>query len=400
MARCLVIGAGRIAGGFVAPVLRDAGWDATLVSRTPAVVDAITATRGVRLSLATCHGVEHRSIDGLDALLQSDEVALAKAVDECDLLVTAVGPSELRSVATSLAPMLAARVRTGRPLNVIAFENHPNAAHELGGALIATRPDIAPHIGRTLGIAGAAVWRCIARRELGPDGVRYVGDAEAECHIDESGIVDDPFARDRPGGFALSTSFRARMTEKLWLSNAPHAAVAYLGWQRGHATIDAALGDPLVAARAADVVAEVQDAFARWQASRPWADIVAPRDPKALLARHADGRLADLVARVARDPRRKLGAEDRLIAPALVLAGAGEHPDALADVCAAALDYRHPDDQQSLDIGDELRLLGAAETLGAIAGLDPEDWFVQVTTRRYAALRSERRARLAVGVAA
>jgi mannitol-1-phosphate 5-dehydrogenase len=391
MPHCLVLGAGRIAGGFVAPLLRDADWDATLVSRTPRVVDAITATSLVRLSLSTVDGVEQRSVEGLDALLQDDDAALADAVAACDLLVTAVGAAQLRRVAARLAPLLDERVRARRPLNLIAFENHPNAAHELARSLIAHRPEIAPHVGRTLGIAGAAVWRCVARREIDGSGVTFFGDAETECYVDRSGLVDGAPLDGSLPGLSLSASFRARITEKLWLSNAPHAAAAYLGWQRGHETIHEGLMDPIVAAGAAAVVAEAQDAFQRWQASRPWADPIPARTPEMLLARHADQRLADPVVRVGRDPRRKLGAADRLIAPALVVSSAGEVPDALADACAAALAFRDPADPQALDIGSELRLLGPAETLAAIAGVDPADRFVQVVAQRYGAQYEQRR---------
>jgi mannitol-1-phosphate 5-dehydrogenase len=353
------------------------------VSRTPRVVDAIRVRSGVRLSLSTERGVERRWVDGIDALLQDDDAALTAAVAACDLLVTSVGASQLQGVAARLAPLLDERVRGGRPLNVIAFENHPNAAHVLARSLIAQSPQIAPHVGRSLGIAGAAVWRCVARRELDASGVGFFGDAETECYVDRSGLVDGAPLDGSLPGLSLSASFRARMTEKLWLANAPHAAAAYMGWQRGHDTIHAAFADPVVAASAAAVVDEAQEAFRVWQASRPWADPIPARAPETLLGRHADERLADPIVRVARDPRRKLGAADRLIAPALVASTAGELPDALADACAAALAFRHPGDQQARDIGSELRLLGPAETLAAIAGLDAADRFVQAVAQRY-----------------
>jgi mannitol-1-phosphate 5-dehydrogenase len=355
------------------------------------VVDAINAASGVHLSSSTPDGVEHRWVDGLDALLEDDRARLAAAVSSSDLLVTSVGASQLRAVAADLAPLLDERMRSGRPLNVIAFENHPNAAHELARALIGRCPQIAPFVGHTLSIAGAAVWRCVARREVRADAVSFFGDADGECHVDRSGLVDAAPLDGSLPGLRLSASFRARITEKLWLSNAPHAAAAYLGWQRGHQRIDAALADPIVAAGAAAVVDEAQEAFARWQASRPWADPIPARAPETLLARHADERLADPVVRVARDPRRKLAAADRLIAPALVLSTAGELPDALADVCAAALAYRHAGDPQALDIGAELSLLGPAETLAAIAGLDARDRFVQVVAQRHLDQRAEHR---------
>jgi hypothetical protein len=39
---CVVIGTGRLAGGFVAPLLRDTGWDVVLAGRDQAVITAIS----------------------------------------------------------------------------------------------------------------------------------------------------------------------------------------------------------------------------------------------------------------------------------------------------------------------------------------------------------------------
>jgi mannitol-1-phosphate 5-dehydrogenase len=45
--RCLLIGAGCMAGGFVAPLLRDAGWEIILVSRSRSVVETINEGGGL-----------------------------------------------------------------------------------------------------------------------------------------------------------------------------------------------------------------------------------------------------------------------------------------------------------------------------------------------------------------
>jgi hypothetical protein len=66
-------------------------------------------------------------------------------------------------------------------------------------------------------------------------------------------------------------------------------------------------------------------------------------------------------------------------------------------VCAAALAYRDVGDAQSLDIGAELSLLGAAETLAAIAGLDPTDALVRAVAERHAEAHAPRGAEMLIG---
>ena len=51
MRDCLVIGSGRMAGGFVVPLLREAGWSVTLACRSAEVRDAITGRGGIWLEI-------------------------------------------------------------------------------------------------------------------------------------------------------------------------------------------------------------------------------------------------------------------------------------------------------------------------------------------------------------
>ena len=92
--QAVVIGAGRMAGGFLAPLLSDAGWRVTLASRTPAVVDALNESNGVRVREGACE----RWVGGVRGVLLASQ-ALDRLVVDCDLLVTSTGPSALGAVA-------------------------------------------------------------------------------------------------------------------------------------------------------------------------------------------------------------------------------------------------------------------------------------------------------------
>ncbi|MGH2543632.1 MAG: hypothetical protein ACRDIB_12575, partial [Ardenticatenaceae bacterium] len=59
---CVVFGTGRVAGGFLAPLLRSAGWDVLLVGRERRVVSAIAETGGVWLHTTAARAP--RRVDG------------------------------------------------------------------------------------------------------------------------------------------------------------------------------------------------------------------------------------------------------------------------------------------------------------------------------------------------
>ena len=90
--------------------------------------------------------------------------------------------------------------------------------------------------------------------------------------------------------------------------------------------------------------------------------------------------------RVAREPRRKLAAEDRLTGPGIASLAAGFRPLALAGAMAAALSYAEPDDRQAMDLQREIELLGPEEVLARLGSLDPQDELVQLVGDSYECL--------------
>lgn len=369
---CLVIGTGRMAGGFVAPVLRAAGWGVTLAGRDESVVRAIDGPRGIWLNIAGANG--DRWVDGIGAVAL-DDPELPRLAADADLIATAVGPTALGSVGRLLAPMLEARFRArGCPVNIVTFENHRRAPELLAGGLLATEPSLSREIGRRLGIAGAVVWRVIARREVGERGVRYVANDESECRVDALSLLPGVPPRDGSApGFEMARSFDDHMVEKLWVFNAGHCAAAYLGWAAGFATVDAAMAEPVIESAVAAVVAEAMEALDALLAGRPGSLPLPDRSLAAILACYADPVMSDPVERVAREPRRKLAPDDRLIGPAMALQAAGAVPRALADAAAAALAYAVPTDAQAENLQRELRLLGPEEVLAGVSGLHPRE---------------------------
>jgi mannitol-1-phosphate 5-dehydrogenase len=383
----LVIGTGRMAGGFVAPLLHDAGWRTVLVGRDEEVVKSIREQGAVWLQTGG-RPAGRRRIGDVSAM-RIGSAALSTAVEEADMLATAVGPSALGSVGQMLGPLLLERLaRGGRPVNIVTFENHRRAPELLTSGLLAAQPALAGEFGRHLGVGGVVAWRAIARRTIRDGEVTYDADNEDECSVGMLPLLDGVPPRDSSiPGVDLVWSFDDRMVEKLWLFNAGHAAAAYLGWLAGCSTLTAALALPPIRHMVSGVVEEAEMAFRARLERRPLDDHLPPRPASAIMARYADPALGDTVTRVGREPRRKLAADDRLVAPAMVCLGSQVWPVGLATTIAAALAYTEPSDQQAVDLRAELHLLGPAETLATVSGLHPRDELSRLVCRRFETLR-------------
>ena len=377
----VVVGAGQVACGHVAPMLRTAGWDTVLVSRDPALCGALSGAGRLWVEVAGRGAVE--VTEGVRALPPGDP-ALPRLVAQADLLATSVGADSLRAVGRWLAPLVAVRLRLGAPpVNLVTFENHRTAPELLADGLIRGRPELAGEIGVRLGIAGSAVWRISSHRRVESDGVRLRVDAVADTYVDAASLVQGAAPTDGSlPGLELVCPFLERMTQKLWIFNAGHATAAYLGWLAGCHTVAEAMRVPRIHRQVAAVLFEARAAVLAGRGRR--AEAGAPTIEECL-ARYLEPTLADPVTRVARHPRRKLSPGDRLIGPAVAVLQAGTIPSALACAAAAALHYAAPDDPQAVDLQAEIARDGPAEALATVSRLDPADELSKLICRAYQA---------------
>ncbi len=381
--RCVGIGIGRLAGGFVAPMLSAAGWEVVLAGRDPVICGTINRDRGLWLRKAG-DPPEDRWFGGIGAVTL-DDPSLRRLAAGADLFATSVGPSSLQSVGRLLAPLLRARLEASNAsINVITFENHRRAPELLAVGLFEADASLAGLVGRRLGISGAAAWRTVSRREATGNGVRFHADDVSECYVDGAALLPNAAPLDGSiPGLEPVQPFERYMAEKLWVFNAGHATAAYLGWLSGCATIDEAMSHPDIRATVAAAVVEAQQVFEISQVARPGARSVPPRPLEWILLRYAEPGLGDPVTRVGREPRRKLAAGDRFIGPAVASLATGLRPVALASGVAAALAYGESTDQQAVDLQRELELLGPEEVLATVSTLDPHEELATLICERY-----------------
>ena len=374
---CIVVGAGRLAAGYVAPLLADACWQVVLVGRSPEVISAVQASGGVTVCVVG-PGSRRRWVGGVRAVDRFDP-GLPALVARADLVATSVGPGALGEVGGWLGPLLRGRLDARRePLNVLTFENHRRAPELLAEGLLTSTPSLAAEIGHRLGLVGAAAWKTVSRREIEPAGLTLYTDWVTEAYLDGAAMIRGvpPVDGSLPGPEPVEP-FDAWMAEKLWVFNGGHAAAAYLGALGGCVTVDQAMARPGIRREVRQVLVEAASALASMRGDDR------PRDLDAMLARYANPSLADRVSRVARDPRRKLAAGDRLVGPAVASRAAGIVPMALARTMAAALAYREVTDPQAVTLAGEIDLVGPAEVLEMVSYLHPGDELSRLVCANY-----------------
>ena len=366
MDKAVVIGPGRVGCGFAGPTLRAGGFELVYVGRDPAVVDNVNRLRRYRIQLVGDDGRRRAlTVDGVRAVACTDADAVTREIADAALVATAVGAHRL----SRIAPLIAAGLHErARPLNVLCFENLADVGPRMR-ALIAEH--VAPGDGLdSCGIAGALPMRAIARRLGDPAGDRpltFVGDLPGEFAVERGGLVAP--LPPQPG-MVLTDDYTAAVRAKLCIFSAGHATAAYLGHVRGHRHIHTAMADREVRAVVLGAMAEGRRGIlARYGPAYAGS----PATLRATADRFENAAVRDPVARVGRDPIRKLAGDDRLIGAARLAAAAGVAPVHLCTAAAAALCFSAPTDASARRLRAQLRRDGVESTLASVTGLAEDD---------------------------
>jgi mannitol-1-phosphate 5-dehydrogenase len=360
--KAVVIGTGRIGCGLIGQLLRSSGYDVAFVARNLQTLKCLNDARRYRVRLVI--GTESKEIivDGIRAVSAADVSCVAEEIAEADLIATAVGPTNLPGI----APLIAAGLRLrSAPLNIIAFENLHNAGPYLRTLVANHLPPDFP-MGQ-YGFSGAVVMRVVSRREIDlskNEPLIFVGDPPTTFVV-EGNLLRHPLPAVE--GMVLTDNYTAWVQRKLFIFNAAHAICAYLGYLKGYHYIHAAIRDKEIRAAVFGAMVEAQRGIEASYGSKLAGD---KTDLRQILIRFENAALNDSVIRVGREPRRKLGVEDRLVGAARLAEKAGVCPEKLALGVAAALQFCDPADPMSVEFQSEIDQFGLDFVLGQTSGID------------------------------
>ena len=361
--KAVVIGPGRVGCGFAGQLLHASGYEVVFVSRNETLVKHFNQVGRYRVRLAEARRSQEILVTGIRAIWAGEPDHVAGAIAEADLVATAVGAQSLPEIAPLIAAGLAQR---RQPTNVLAFENLIDVASYLFGLIMLT-PDsssLAQH-----GLSGALVSRAVTQRIGDPakdEPLLFVGDPPATFVVDGLGLRPPLPKID---GMSITENYPAMVLHKLYTFSAGHATTAYLGALKGYHYIHSAIRDAEIRAAALAAMREGQRGLAACYGPELAGD---QSELQQIVARFENAALNDPIARVCRDPRRKLGADERLVGAARLAEEAGILPHKLALAAAAALCFSNPSDPSAAKLRREIETMGPEQTLRRVSGLDPD----------------------------
>ena len=357
--KALHFGGGNIGRGFIGKILAEAGYEVVFADINMTVIDRLNQDHGYTVHVVG-EGVDQKeTVKNVRGINSGDEAAVTAEISDATLVTTAVGPPVLEILAPLLARSLAARYRAGgAPLNIIACENMVRGSSFLKEKVLAAAGDDAALIDANTGFVDCAVDRIVPPVRGGDaDPLAVTVEVFSEWIVDSTQFKG---AVPAIAGMIATDKLMAFIERKLFTLNTGHTALAYFGQLAGKKTVGEAMQDDAVRQAAEAVMKESGAVLIRRYAFDPAAHR-AYIDK--ILKRFANPYLHDDIDRVARQPLRKLGAQERFIKP---LNGMLEYDlphDATVRAIAATLHYHNPDDPQAVEMQYYRQAHGIAATL-------------------------------------
>lgn len=364
--KALHFGGGNIGRGFIGKILAEAGYEVVFADINMTVIDRLNQDHGYTVHVVG-EGVDQKeTVKNVRGINSGDEAAVTAEISDATLVTTAVGPPVLEILAPLLARSLAARYRAGgAPLNIIACENMVRGSSFLKEKVLTAAGDDAALIDANTGFVDCAVDRIVPPVRGGDaDPLAVTVEVFSEWIVDSTQFKG---AVPAIAGMIATDKLMAFIERKLFTLNTGHTALAYFGQLAGKKTVGETMQDDAVRQAAEAVMKESGAVLIRRYAFDPAAHR-AYIDK--ILKRFANPYLHDDIDRVARQPLRKLGAQERFIKP---LNGMLEYDlphDATVRAIAATLHYHNPDDPQAVEMQYYRQAHGIAATLAKYSDFD------------------------------
>lgn len=361
MKKAIQFGAGNIGRGFIGALLSKAGYHVVFADVNTEIINKINSDKKYTIHVmdTICSEEEISNISGV--ISTSDEIY--KEIVEAEIITTAVGPGVLPRIAPTIAKGIALRKEKGIKtyLNIIACENAIKASSQLEEEVKKyLNEEEIEYLKEFVGFPNCSVDRIVP-----PVKSENILDVVVENYY-EWNVEKSAFKGEIPKieGMNLVDNLMAYIERKLFTLNTGHAITAYFGYFKGYETIEESIKDEVIYGFVKNAMIESgKGLIAKYnfdeEAHYKYIDKI--------IDRFKNPYLKDDVARVGREPLRKLNENDRLIKPLITARGFNINTDNLLLGVGAALHYDNKEDSQSVQLQSLINEKGIKASLAEIS---------------------------------
>jgi len=374
--KIVIFGAGAIGRGLLGDIAVTNGFATVFIEAVPNLAKELAKSDGYHVHLAGKVTDEH-FIASYKVLSTDNKEAISVEIAECIFIATAVGGANLVAIAGLIASGLGKRQNV---LNILVCENWPEADRILADALVSKGC-----AQKSFACVPCSVERMAKSSKKSLDVV-----VESEQSLYVNGTI---WTGPRPeiDELLFCDNIEAYYKRKLYTNNAGHVLLAYMGYLAGCELLYEALEIPEIRKNLMDLLDVASQALSKSYGIEA-ADMQRHID-ELVRWRFSNHRLADTVKRVARDPLRKLGPQERLVGLANLLKKHDLPTRTVSGVIAAAMQYRDNKDHGSAKLDEIVTQQGPGYLLQKICDFNENDRCYQECLEAYESYLSTDRTR-------
>ena len=368
--KAIVFGAGKIARGFIGQLLYLSKTDITFVDIDQQLVDRLNKDQKYHVYILGDSSLDS-DVTGFQAVQLEDEKRIGAALVEADIAFVSVGGANLKSLGEKIGRIYKENGIPKKPFNFVTCENWRHAGAFLYEGITAEMEEQEKTMfDQFVGVNEAVIMRSATQ----PSDELAMQDAtgvwvqnywylpiSAEHFKGELPPIQDA---------ELMQNFGDFLTQKMYTNNTSNAVIAYHGYLAGYELLAEAANSPEVSALLDEVYEEINQTLV--------AELhVDPQQQKAFAekarAKYTDWTIVDRIIRHGKDPLRKLGAQDRLIAPARMALNHGVYPRVIIETIAKALFFDEESDASSRKLKAMRREHGIPYVLQTVCELNEQE---------------------------
>ncbi|KAF8585323.1 mannitol dehydrogenase domain-containing protein [Ramaria rubella] len=378
--RAIHFGAGNIGRGFIGPLLVQSGYHVVFADIDKTLIDNINEYGEYSVHILDTKRSRPMTVSDISGIIStSDHIFGEIANPKVNIITTSVGVGILPRIAKTLARGISERRMAGcGPLNVIACENAVGATAQLAKAVNEhLSVEDKEYAKDNVGFANCSVDRIVppfkndTPLDVGVEGFsEWIVDKQQLRGLGQSGTLCIE-------GMRLTDNLDGYVERKLFTLNTGHAITAYLGDLYGYSTIYESIQHEEVVRVVRGAMHESGAALLK---KHPMFSPEEHRDyTHRIVARFRNPNIGDEVARVGRQPLRKLGRGDRLLGPTHMAREYGLPVDNLARGIAAAFLFQNGEDEQAVELQKKISRLGIERAVVEVTGFeDGSEEYAQV----------------------
>lgn len=367
MKKAIQFGAGNIGRGFIGALLEEAGYHVVFADVNKEIIHKINEDKcyTVHIMDVQCSEMKITNISGIDSTTD----AVLDEIKQAQMITTAVGLTILPRIAPTIAKGISLRQQSGVDtyLNIIACENAIKASSQLKEAVYGQLDEAAKqYADKYVGFPDCSVDRIVPPVKS-ENFIDVVVENYYEWNVEQAAFKGEiPTIK----GMNLADNLMAYIERKLFTLNTGHCITSYLGFLKGYATIDESIADEKIYNIVKSAMTESGNGLIKKygfdkQAHMKYIDKI--------IGRFKNPYLKDDVARVGREPIRKLSPSDRLIKPLMTAIEYGLPVDNIIIGIGAALHYDNTADKQSVQLQEKIQNLGVIGAVAEISGISDKN---------------------------